>query len=133
MRKETYAGVKAGLVVNLLFSLWPFVLVLGVVGLVGVSNPFSTSVLPFFLLGLLLYLTVMALIGVVLGVVFAVVVDKLPLRSTYSKALILCLILWILVVSAIPTRIIIDLLIFGGFIIESLCFAYLYRKWTKSP
>jgi hypothetical protein len=125
-----------------------------------VGNPSAFSFyLTYILLGFLAFLFFSALVGGLLGLIFAALIDRLPLRSTYSKALVFCVFLWVIVCVLLPIRlssysdlvlfiafvietaifgvalpirlsVFFDIMVFIVFVIESLCFVRVYSKWA---
>jgi hypothetical protein len=144
MRKQTLAGIKAGALVNLLFTA-------GFVGLFFVLaniSPLTTltvfddvakstsmphqAVVLFLSFALVIPFLFSGLVGAVVGLIFVKAVNKLPLRSVYSKSLLLAFVIWLPFLAVLNIPVILVLSMFIGLSFEGLCFAYLYSHWTKT-
>ncbi len=147
MKKEKSAGMKAGAIAAFLF---PLLLVLLFVLLEGEAWQFfvrymiaalakggwSVSpelILVIVLLGEIILGLLLAGVGAVLGIMFVRIKGNLPFQSTYAKA-ILCDVLIFILYSLqyflrwqAP-----DPLLFGVFVIDAIIFAYLFNHWTKT-
>ena len=155
MRKETsgiIAGLISGFLVGLLIggqSAWTAWTIEN-----SVRNPITNSTmsqisytipLTSALLAFVIVLSVFVCIGAVVGFVFAVAVNKLPIRSTYVKAVIVSLILWLVfTIPYLPQTYYApsflphfewswsSLPYLPLFVLDSLAFAFLFNRWTKA-
>lgn len=126
MRKDTSAAVRAGVLVNLLFTLGPFMVIFSLAG--SFSTLFFVS-----LLAVALFASVFGVVsGAIVGYVFVKTLNRLHLSSTYLKSLIFAMFIWAILVIALPIPIMFLLMMLASFLLEGLCFAYLFSRWTKS-
>jgi len=139
MRKETFAGIKAGTVTGLLCLPVLSLVLIGLTELSGtifnLSFLFNTSQGPRFTSIAFLGLTVMALVlgavGAVLGIAYAKLASRLPSKSTYLRALMMaCVITAVLSITRLMHQ---DYTpdILTTNIVLSLLFAHLFNRWTK--
>lgn len=156
MRKETSAGIIAGLVSGSVagvafggeaaWQLWTLESTM--------RNPLTGTIhtdYTFFLTGALfeslIVLSICVCLGAIVGFMFAVGINKLPVRSTYVKATIVSIILWLVFTVAFLPRTYSWSISAGShvewswswsslpflpvFVLGSLTFAYLFNRWTK--
>jgi hypothetical protein len=156
LRKETSAGLIAGAVaalpVGLILAAVMIWFILTVLPAQFKSNPVMTSHTMILLMSgvaLLMYVPLAACVGAIAGLIFTLATNKLPIRSTYVKALIplaalwALYLLWTLYVLAFTRPPVGRLYVLNYLLIPSiegagvlafgvLLFAYLFTRWTKS-
>ncbi len=145
MRRETWAGIRSGLISGLLFP--PLWILFGVadVGpqtfLLTISTMLTTTgmgsiPLEFLIVGMILGFVAFSLIGAGLGAcfgaVFVKVSSRLPFRSTYLKSLFFGLVMYVLY--SLPRLIewrYVDPVLFGAIVADALIFAYAFNRWAN--
>ncbi len=139
--------MKAGAIAAFIFPLLvvlPFVLLEGEVWQFFVrymiaalaKDDWSVSpelILLIVLLGGIILGLLLAVVGSVLGIMFVRIKGNLPFHSTYAKAILCGVLLFILY----SLRYFLrwqppDPLLFGVFVIDAIIFAYLFNHWTKT-
>ncbi|MGA3110232.1 MAG: hypothetical protein ABSD99_12415 [Candidatus Bathyarchaeia archaeon] len=138
MRKETSAGIKAGVVSSLPLAVSLDIFAVFIIGQALFTRFHSYTVLPngmmlpFVLVMIaVVYLAIACLVGVIAGFIFVVIVNKFPVRSTYVKATVPAVILWLLIIPFSPHIIPLTLAMLVFFIGDSIIFGYLFNRWTK--
>lgn len=159
MRKETSAGIIAGLVSGLLigvvfgadaaWSTWAIES--------SMRNPITNMTMTqMSYIGTLIYalfvfvigLSICVCLGSLVGFIFAVVVNRIPTRSTYAKAIMISVTMWLIfTISSLPRTYYwsqstgnqiewswswSSLAFFPLFVFDGVIFAYLFNRWTKA-
>lgn len=111
---------------------------LTVVKLPSLAQHVNTIVIVTSLMLVIAYLALALFFGATLGFVFVVLVNKLPVRSTYVKATVPSLIIWILpplLIRPSPASIIgyasASLPALGLFVLDAVIFSYLFDRWKN--
>ncbi len=148
MPEGSKAGAIAGLVLGaavflvLTIGLWNYSLslitsVLSEPGLQRSQGFVTQAWFWVFAIGLMLDLVVGAILGTIAGYIFTKTVGKLPVRSTYIKAVLFCFILWLIPVLLVRRSMLfgyfeVFLIVLVLFVLDALLFAYLFDRWTRS-
>jgi hypothetical protein len=147
MRQEVSAGVKAGLVSGLPLAVSFVAFAVFILDQALFKRFHSYTILPNgMMLPIVLaiiavvYLAAACLVGATAGFIFAVVVNKFPVRSTYVKSIVSSVIVWLLTFmflddpfsgSLSPLALAFALVVLAFFIGDSAIFAYLFNRWTS--
>ncbi|MGA8857547.1 MAG: hypothetical protein WB643_10325 [Candidatus Bathyarchaeia archaeon] len=155
MRKETSAGIIAGLVSGLPLgaisggeAAWTAWTMEGSVRTpitnmtltqMSYTDSLISALFPF-----VIVLSLFVCVGILVGFIFAVAVNKLPIRSTYAKAIIISLILWLVfTIPSLPATYYApsflphfewswsSLPYLPLFVLDGLVFAFLFNRWSK--
>lgn len=148
MRKETSAGLKAGAVSGATLGL----IILAIESaktIPDIESRFNTTPIlhPIYdihtvllfaeIFTAVMLATLFSFIGATAGFIYVKAVNKLPLRSTYVKAVLPWAVLLILLTIAnlayhpSPTGIIRLVTVGSPLVGEAILFAYLFKRWTK--
>jgi hypothetical protein len=142
MRKETSAGIIAGAVSGLPLAI---AIDLSLIYVFFFFSPIRSRLLSIPTLanghmllfiavfGAIMYLAIACFIGGIAGLIFVSLVSKIPIRSTYVKAMVPTIILWlILIIPFSPHITQLTLLLLAFFVGDSVIFGYLFNRWTKA-
>jgi type II secretory pathway component PulF len=148
MRKETSSGLIAGAVSASLVGLLFAVAILFTVG-PGFESTFKENpilapnahalYLAISAFMVLMYVALAAFLGGIAGLIFVFATNRLPIRSTYIKAIIPIPILWLVYLLVFARSLHSLLSAFthslegtGVIVLCALLFAYLFNRWTKT-
>ncbi len=148
--KDFSAGVIAGAIAGFLFPTMMFLVLFlalsGKMDLQRLASRVSATLAPwggamslqaisfFIAVGFVFFSLAGAGLGAILGVVFAKLVNRLPVSSIYLKAFGLGILLYLLV--SLPRFVLgrlPDIYILAAIVVDSLIFGSLFVRWTRRP